>query len=86
MNELDYDPVLIALVRKTMPNLVAYDICGVQPMTVAGEIFKLRAGSSFTDVIPYHVALEKGYCMNLWHEMVSDRIIKDATYRKWQRN
>src|ERR1700748_1115800 len=28
-----FDPILISLVRRAMPNLVAYDICGVQPMT-----------------------------------------------------
>ena len=28
-----YDPVLISLVRRSMPNLIAYDICGVQPMS-----------------------------------------------------
>ena len=28
------DPILISLVRRSMPNLIAYDICGVQPMTV----------------------------------------------------
>ena len=28
-----FDPVLISLVRRAMPNLIAYDICGVQPMT-----------------------------------------------------
>ena len=27
------DPVLISLVRRAMPNLIAYDVCGVQPMT-----------------------------------------------------
>ena len=27
-----FDPVLISLIRRSMPNLVAYDICGVQPM------------------------------------------------------
>lgn len=38
-----YDPILISLVRRTMPNLVAYDICGVQPMTgPTGLIFALR--------------------------------------------
>ena len=26
-----YDPILISLVRRAMPNLIAYDICGVQP-------------------------------------------------------
>ena len=39
-----YDPVLISLVRRAMPNLVAYDICGVQPMTgPTGLIFAMRA-------------------------------------------
>ena len=39
-----YDPVLISLVRRSMPNLIAYDICGVQPMTgPTGLIFAMRA-------------------------------------------
>ena len=39
----NYDPVLISLVRRAMPNLIAYDICGVQPMTgPTGLIFALR--------------------------------------------
>ncbi len=39
-----YDPVLISLVRRSMPNLMAYDLCGVQPMTApTGLIFALRA-------------------------------------------
>ncbi len=39
-----YDPVLISLVRRAMPNLVAYDIVGVQPMTgPTGLIFAMRA-------------------------------------------
>ena len=29
----NWDPILISLVRRAMPNLIAYDICGVQPMT-----------------------------------------------------
>jgi len=38
-----YDPVLISLVRRAMPNLVAYDIAGVQPMTgPTGLIFAMR--------------------------------------------
>ena len=28
----NFDPVLISLVRRAMPNLIAYDVCGVQPM------------------------------------------------------
>jgi len=39
-----FDPVLISLVRRAMPNLIAYDICGVQPMSgPTGLIFALRA-------------------------------------------
>jgi len=39
-----YDPVLISLVRRSMPNLLAYDVCGVQPMTLpTGLVFALRS-------------------------------------------
>jgi hypothetical protein len=39
-----FDPVLISLVRRAMPNLMAYDVCGVQPMTgPTGLIFAMRA-------------------------------------------
>lgn len=39
-----YDPIMISLVRRSMPNLIAYDICGVQPMTgPTGLIFAMRA-------------------------------------------
>lgn len=39
-----FDPVLIALVRRAMPNLIAYDVCGVQPMSgPTGLIFAMRA-------------------------------------------
>jgi len=39
-----YDPVLISLVRRAMPNLIAYDICGVQPMTgPTGLIFAMKS-------------------------------------------
>ena len=39
-----YDPVLISLVRRAMPNLMAYDIAGVQPMSApTGLIFALKA-------------------------------------------
>ena len=38
------DTVLISMIRSTMPNLIAYDICGVQPMTgPTGLIFAMRA-------------------------------------------
>ena len=39
-----YDPILISLVRRALPNLIAYDICGVQPMTgPTGLIFAMKA-------------------------------------------
>ena len=39
-----YDPILISLVRRAVPNMIAYDICGVQPMTgPTGLIFAMRA-------------------------------------------
>jgi len=39
-----FDPILISLVRRSLPNLMAYDICGVQPMTgPTGLIFAMRS-------------------------------------------
>ena len=39
-----FDPVLISLIRRSMPQLIAYDICGVQPMTgPTGLIFAMRS-------------------------------------------
>jgi hypothetical protein len=39
-----FDPVLISLVRRAMPNLIAYDIAGVQPMTgPTGLIFAMKS-------------------------------------------
>ena len=40
----NWDPILISLVRRAMPSLIAYDICGVQPMTgPTGLIFAMKA-------------------------------------------
>tara|TARA_S200002703_G_scaffold31202_2_gene27173 strand:- start:5557 stop:6906 length:1350 start_codon:yes stop_codon:yes gene_type:complete len=39
-----FDPILISMVRRAMPNLIAYDVAGVQPMTApTGLIFALKA-------------------------------------------
>ena len=44
------DPVLISLIRRSMPNLVAYDLAGVQPMTgPTGLIFAMRSKFSTQD-------------------------------------
>ena len=43
-NMQGFDPILISLVRRSMPNLLAYDVCGVQPMTgPTGLIFAMKA-------------------------------------------
>jgi hypothetical protein len=40
----NWNPVLISLVRRAMPNLMAYDICGVQPMSgPTGLIFAMKS-------------------------------------------
>ncbi len=45
-----FDPVLISLVRRAMPNLIAYDIAGVQPMTgPTGLIFAMKSRYSTQD-------------------------------------
>jgi len=56
-----FDPILISLVRRAMPNLIAYDVCGVQPMTgPTGLIFAMRAkkgsGAASTDEAFYNEA------------------------------
>lgn len=39
-----YDPVLISMIRRSMPKLMAYDLCGVQPLTgPSGLIFAMRS-------------------------------------------
>jgi len=46
----NWDPILISLVRRAMPNLIAYDVCGVQPMTgPTGLIFAMRAKFASSD-------------------------------------
>ena len=46
----NWDPILISLVRRAMPNLIAYDVCGVQPMTgPTGLIFAMRSSLQSSD-------------------------------------
>ena len=52
----NWDPVLISLVRRTMPNLIAYDVAGVQPMNgPTGLIFAMKSRYQ-TDVVAAGVA------------------------------
>jgi len=45
-----YDPVLISLVRRAAPQMIAYDVCGVQPMTQpTGLIFAMKSRYSTQD-------------------------------------
>lgn len=45
-----FDPILISLVRRALPNLIAYDVCGVQPMTgPTGLIFAMRSKYTTTN-------------------------------------
>ena len=61
-----YDPVLISLVRRAMPNLVAYDICGVQPMTgPTGLIFAMRSRvTSQTGTETFYNEVNTGHSMD----------------------
>jgi len=46
----NYDPILISLVRRALPNLMAYDVAGVQPMTgPVGLIFAMKSRYSTQD-------------------------------------
>ncbi len=62
----NWNPILISLVRRAMPNLMAYDICGVQPMTgPTGLIFAMKskyktskAGAATNDEALFSEALQ----------------------------
>jgi hypothetical protein len=48
-----YDPIIISLVRRAMPQMMAFDLCGVQPMSApTGLIFALRARYGDTNTDP----------------------------------
>ncbi len=54
-NAAQYNPVLIGLVRRAMPMLIAYDLCGVQPMSLpTGLVFALK--SRYGDGSPAAIA------------------------------
>ena len=56
----NWDPVLISMVRRMAPKLIAYDILGVQPMTApSGLLFCLKAHSAGTPPILTHRAAQK---------------------------
>ena len=56
-NVNNFDPVLISLVRRSMPQLIAYDVAGVQPMTApTGLIFAMRAKDGAGNEVFYNEA------------------------------
>jgi hypothetical protein len=55
-----FDPVLISLIRRSMPNLVAYDLAGVQPMSgPTGLIFAMRSKLQQPEVVRNHGSTTK---------------------------
>jgi hypothetical protein len=65
-----YDPVLISLVRRSMPNLIAYDVMGVQPMTMpTGLIFAMR---SYMDVNADGTIVHSGDLESFYNEPDTD--------------
>ena len=64
-----FDPVLISLIRRSMPNLIAYDIAGVQPMSgPTGLIFAMRAlydGQDMTNDEALFDEADSGFSGNL---------------------
>jgi len=61
-----YDPIMISLVRRAVPQLIAYDICGVQPMTgPTGLIFAMK--STYTDQGTAAAAATEA----LWNEAIT---------------
>ena len=61
----NFDPVLISLIRRAMPNLVAYDLAGVQPMNgPTGLIFAMR--SRYTNQSGTEALFDEGSVWILW--------------------
>jgi len=77
----NFDPVLISLVRRSMPNLIAYDVAGVQPMTgPTGLIFAMKSrysGQSGTD--PNDRASGSGYTVSTGMSTASGEALGDGT-------
>lgn len=77
-----YDPVLINLVRRAMPQLIAFDVCGVQPMSQpTGLIFamKSRYNTQSGPEALYHEAVTSqsgtGYHTGSnWAEAITDQV------------
>jgi hypothetical protein len=82
-NVSKYDPILISLIRRAMPNMIAYDVCGVQPMTgPTGLIFAIRpkyaAGGAITNEAFYNEA-DSDFSGTGTHAGTSPDVLNDAT-------
>ena len=61
-----FDPILISLIRRAMPKLIAYDIAGVQPMNgPTGLIFAMR--SHYTNQTGNEAFFNGFRCSVLWY-------------------
>lgn len=77
-----YDPILISLIRRAMPNLIAYDVAGVQPMNgPTGLIFAIRpkyvSGSSLAGDAFYNEA-DSDYSGTGTHAGNNPSVLNDA--------
>ena len=67
------DPVLISLVRRAMPNLIAYDVAGVQPMSgPTGLIFAMKARYGDAASVASHTPIVTGDAEALFNEADTD--------------
>ena len=77
-NISNFDPVLISLIRRSMPNLVAYDLAGVQPMNgPTGLIFAMRSRFTLLRVELKHSSMSQIPHSRLLLQQVT--LIKDLT-------
>ena len=68
----NFDPVLISLIRRAMPNLVAYDLAGVQPMNgPTGLIFAMRSRFHESGWYRSTVRRSKHRILQQWNQLLA---------------
>jgi hypothetical protein len=76
----NWDPIMISLVRRAMPNLIAYDVAGVQPMTgPTGLIFAMRSRySSQTGTESFYNEADSDFSGTGTHAGTNPAVLNDA--------
>jgi hypothetical protein len=76
----NWDPIMISLVRRAMPNLIAYDVAGVQPMTgPTGLIFAMRSRySSQTGTESFYNEVDSDFSGTGTHAGTNPAVLNDA--------